>query len=152
MDKARQASTKLLFDFMLVFVVILFLVTSYQFAKGEGAFARVIGYPVACLAVGLMVADVRNLLKSKGVTSKFRIDLPIVPLIYSVVYIVAIVVIGFNLATLLFITGLPLLLSRNYKRIPMYFVLAVVVTALFVFLFKLGSGVVLPGGLLGGIL
>jgi hypothetical protein len=151
----KMTSTKLAFDLLLFLVVLAFVVASYQYEQGAGTFARVVGYPVLVLILPMLIFDCIKLRAvgrrgENGGVRRFRVEFPLIPLLVAALYAGLMVVFGYQLTTILFLTLVPAMITKKWRKLPVFLVISLAVTYLFVFLFRLGSGVALPSGALWG--
>jgi len=115
-------------------------------------FPRLISYPVAAMtlvALGMVVVPRPGRAPADGeAPERIRPRRLFLGPVLGVVYLLLWEPLGFQLDTILFLVLAPLLLGYPKRRISLLAAIAVTTAVLFVFLFHLGSGSILPSGLL----
>lgn len=136
---------------LIVLVVVLgFLSRMTHYTNQETLFGRLIAWPTLVLTLGMLARDVR-LWKSRRSPSKApeasgSMLAPHWGFLVAVGYFVLMLWVGFGLGTVVFLASSPVLLGQPLKRWWGFLLIGLVTAALFLFLFQLGSGLVLPTG------
>ena len=119
-------------------------------------FPRLISYPVLVFCLWSLLAEGIRFRRNRQKADESRVDgwALVTPVIGGVVYLVLWNTLGFMLDSVLFISLFPFFAGYGPIRLlPITFGVGVAVGLLFTFLFHLGSGAILPQGILnwGGI-
>ncbi|TAN20733.1 MAG: hypothetical protein EPN30_09900 [Actinomycetota bacterium] len=119
-----------------------------RYSADSTLFPRLIAYPV----LGLVIIDLALELLTKRSRSMEESEIAVSYLLrgvaLGVVYLLLWNVLGFALDTIVFLLFAPLLLGIRWTRAPILLGVGVVTAVLFLFLFHLGSGAILPKGVL----
>ncbi len=121
-------------------------------------FPRLVGYPVAALALASLGVEIFHLMYRTGgaeggepeaLQARTRLSRLSLAAALGIVYLLLWEPLGFELDTVVFLLLVPLGLGQPLRRLPVLLVIAVATAVLFAALFHLGSGAILPSGALG---
>lgn len=153
----RPDPWRVIFDFVVLAAVVLYLVTAPRYPGVEHLFPEAVGYPTAALAVAAVSQSLAVYLRTRAVAgraagahprdlTRYR---PLAGFALVVAYAALLPVLGFRIATLLALTGGPLMMGVRPRRMWIVALVAVVFTFAMVWLFSSDSGIILPRGLWG---
>lgn len=142
---------RLVWNLVLLAVVLLFLSRMSRYTAQEALFGHFVAYPMLVLVVASLIQDGYRL--SQRRSHPDQTSSPLAPywgLGAGVAYLAAMVVLGFGIATVAFLTLVPVWLGQPWRHAWRFLLIGLATAALFLFLFQLGSGIVLPAGLWQG--
>lgn len=145
------------FDLFILAAVIVYLVTAPQYPGVEHLFPEAVGYPTGALALAAVSRSLISALRARAAGRRAGVERqrdpgrfkPFLGFALIVAYAALLPLLGFRIATLLALTGGPLLMGVRPQRLWIVAIVAVVFTFAVVWLFSSNVGIVLPRGLWG---
>lgn len=143
---------RILWNLSVGLAVSIYIARFSRYDSSATLFPRIAGYPVFILALVSLVLDVGQLVRrwSTVVSRPDREQISLVNLFIGVVlaalYFALWTPLGFELDTVVLMVVAPIVLGYPRRRIIVLIAIGFFISALFTFLFGLGSGAILPLG------
>ncbi len=119
-----------------------------RYASDSTLFPRLIAYPVLGLAIVDLALELLTKRSASTEESEISVDYLLRGIALGILFLVLWNPLGFALDAIVFLLVAPQLLGIRWTRAPVLLGVGVVTAALFLFLFHLGSGSILPKGVL----
>lgn len=143
---------RILWNLSVGLAVSIYIARFSRYDSSATLFPRIAGYPVFILALVSLVLDVGQLVRrwSTVVSRPDREQISLVNLfigvVLAVLYFALWTPLGFELDTVVLMVVAPIVLGYPRRRIIVLIAIGFFISALFTFLFGLGSGAILPLG------
>ena len=143
---------RILWNLSVGLAVSIYIARFSRYDSSATLFPRLVGYPVFILALVSLALDVMQLVRrwSTVVSRPDREQISLVNLfigvVLAVLYFALWTPLGFELDTVVLMVVAPIVLGYPRRRIIVLIAIGFFISALFTFLFGLGSGAILPLG------